>query len=85
MRMVSPQFDFNFQSYSIAYPYVVIAEQTSRLDEAMEALRRHAARGRVPGLTEPDQPSGEQWDSGQVWAHLSEIISYIATVKYMTS
>jgi hypothetical protein len=30
----------------------------------------------VPGLTEPDPPSGERWDWGQVWAHLAEFVPY---------
>src|SRR5206468_6317667 len=29
-----------------------------------------------PGLTDPDEPSGERWDWGQVWAHLAEFVPY---------
>lgn len=43
---------------------------------ALDRLEAHAAAGRPPGLTAPDQPSGEQWDAGQVWAHLAEFGSY---------
>lgn len=33
--------------------------------------------GAVHGhLTEPDRPSGERWEWGQVWAHLAEFIPY---------
>lgn len=28
------------------------------------------------GLTAPDEPSGEQWEWGQVWAHMAEFIPY---------
>ena len=28
------------------------------------------------GLTDPDQPSGERWEAGQVWAHMAEILPY---------
>jgi len=27
-------------------------------------------------LTEPDAPSGERWEWGQVWAHLAEFVPY---------
>jgi hypothetical protein len=39
-------------------------------------LAAHAASAAAPGLTEPDQPSGERWDWGQVWAHLTEFVPY---------
>jgi hypothetical protein len=39
-------------------------------------LRRAAAAGRPSGLTAPDEGSGEQWEAGQVWAHLAEFVPY---------
>jgi len=43
----------------------------ARMAEAERRLAEHAAE--VPtGLTAPDPASGEQWDAGQVWAHLAE-------------
>ena len=51
--------------------------------EFTERLRAAAARIRadVPGfgpdrLTEPDAPSGERWDRGQVLAHVAEMLPY---------
>jgi hypothetical protein len=39
-------------------------------------LEGHAGSPPPPGLTDPDEPSGEQWEWGQVWAHLAEFIPY---------
>jgi hypothetical protein len=39
-------------------------------------LEEHARSAPVAGLTEPDEPSKEQWEWGQVWAHLAEFIPY---------
>jgi hypothetical protein len=47
----------------------------SRLDVAEERLRRLAERESA-GLTDPDEPGGERWDSGQVWSHLAEFIPF---------
>ncbi len=38
-------------------------------------LEEHSRRT-VPGLTDPDPKTGEQWEWGQVWAHLGEFIPY---------
>ena len=47
----------------------------ARLADAERRLAEHAAE--VPtGLTTPDPASGEQWDAGQVWAHLAEFPAY---------
>jgi hypothetical protein len=51
-------------------------EFVERLDAVAERLERLAARPPGAGLTEPDQPSGEQWEWGQVWAHLAEFPGY---------
>jgi DinB superfamily len=61
---------------------MVSDDLAARSGEATEDLRR--ARGRLEnlataparGLTAPDSPSGEQWDAGQVWAHLAEFGGY---------
>lgn len=29
-----------------------------------------------PGLTDPDPATGEQWDAGQAWAHVTEFVPY---------
>jgi hypothetical protein len=46
-----------------------------RLD-AVEARLRELASRRPSGLTEPDPPTGERWDAGQVWAHVAEFPAY---------
>ena len=48
-----------------------------RLDAVEERLRAHAARDfPADALTAPDPPTGERWESGQVWAHVAEFIPY---------
>jgi hypothetical protein len=44
-----------------------------RVEERLEGL---AATLPAPGLTEPDPPTGERWEWGQVWAHLGEFVPY---------
>jgi hypothetical protein len=51
-------------------------ELTLRLQCVVVRLEELAGAPPAPGLTEPDQPSGEQWEWGQVWAHLAEFIPY---------
>jgi len=53
----------------------VLAE-LAELARALDRLQTHADAPMPVGLTEPDQSSGEQWDAGQVWAHLAEFGSY---------
>ena len=48
----------------------------SRLDRVQDRLAAHAASPPAPGLTEPDHPSGERWEWGQVWAHIAEFVPY---------
>src|SRR5438552_6903461 len=48
-----------------------------RIDQVAERFEKKAEISPAPqGLTEPDQPSGEQWEWGQVWAHLAEFVPY---------
>ncbi|HXC75680.1 MAG TPA: hypothetical protein VNU19_01375 [Candidatus Acidoferrum sp.] len=48
-----------------------------RLDAVEARLAAAAATEPPPGaLTGADPDSGERWDRGQVWAHLSEFIPY---------
>jgi hypothetical protein len=47
-----------------------------RLDRVQDRLAAHAAGSPAPGLTDPDEPSGERWEWGQVWAHLAEFVPY---------
>jgi len=61
-----------------------IADELQRLDDARTRLRSHADQPRPQpddqagptGLTPPDEATGEQWDHGQVWAHLAEFGVY---------
>ena len=46
------------------------------LAAALRRLEEHGAADVPGGLTEADPKSGEQWDAGQVWAHLAEFGSY---------
>ena len=48
----------------------------TRLDAVEQRLAAHAAAPPPPGLTDPDPPTGERWDAGQVWAHLAEFLPY---------
>jgi hypothetical protein len=49
----------------------------ARLDAVEARLAASAAAEPPPGaLTGADPDSGERWDRGQVWAHLSEFIPY---------
>lgn len=55
---------------------VRVAAELRRLDDSLDrlvALGEHPGRA---GLTAPDEATGEQWDEGQVWAHLAEFGSY---------
>jgi hypothetical protein len=55
------------------------AEFLARLDIVEQRLAAHAAgdASRAAGrLTAPDRGTGEQWQWGQVWAHLAEFIPY---------
>jgi hypothetical protein len=52
------------------------AEFLSRLSAVTDRLEGLAARPAPGGLTEADQPSGERWEWGQVWAHLAEFPDY---------
>jgi DinB superfamily len=48
-----------------------------RLEAARSRLERLARQEPAPGgLTDADEPSGERWDWGQVWAHVAEFPSY---------
>lgn len=49
----------------------------ARLDAVERRLRGLAATDPAPtALTDADQPSGERWEWGQVWAHLAEFVPY---------
>jgi hypothetical protein len=48
-----------------------------RLDAVTERLHVLASRENPAGaLTEPDPPTGERWEAGQVWAHMAEFVPY---------
>jgi hypothetical protein len=51
-------------------------ELVLRLQYVAVRLEEHAGATPAAGLTEPDQPSGERWEWGQVWAHLGEFIPF---------
>jgi hypothetical protein len=59
-----------------ATPAVLRETFVNRLDTVLDQLQSHAASGPLAGLTEPDEPGGEQWEQSDVWAHLAEIIGY---------
>jgi hypothetical protein len=48
----------------------------ARMAEAERRLAEHAARPVPSGLTDPDALTSEQWEAGQVWAHLAEFPGY---------
>jgi hypothetical protein len=48
-----------------------------RLEAVRIRLERLAGRESPAGsLTDPDEPSGERWEWGQVWAHAAEFPAY---------
>lgn len=47
-----------------------------RLTDAERRLAEHAAAPVPTGLTDPDALNDEQWEAGQVWAHLAEFPAY---------
>ncbi len=57
-------------------PVASAAEFLARLDAVERRLATHATLQPPDGLTGPDPGTGEQWDAGQVWAHLAEFIPY---------
>lgn len=54
----------------------VTTDFLERLATVEKRLADHAAAGGAPGLTEPDEKTGEQWEAGQVWAHLAEFLPF---------
>jgi hypothetical protein len=53
-----------------------VAARLARLDAVEAGFVVAAARKRSIDLTSPDPSTGEQWEEGQVWAHLSEFVPY---------
>jgi threonine dehydratase len=47
-----------------------------RLARVERRLAEHASRPVSSGLTDPDPDGTEQWEAGQVWAHLAEFPGY---------
>jgi hypothetical protein len=50
-------------------------ELLGRLD-GVGARLNHLVATPTPGLTEPDEGTGERWEAGQVWAHIAEFVPY---------
>jgi DinB superfamily len=50
-------------------------ELLGRLDAVKARLDRLVAEP-TPGLTDPDEGTGERWEAGQVWAHIAEFVPY---------
>ena len=52
----------------------------SKNEEFAERLHKVSARlensRQLAGISDADPGSGEQWDQGQVWAHLAEFVPY---------
>ena len=59
-----------------ATPATPAAELLTSLDAVQSRLEDHASSPLSVGLTDPDPPTGERWDWGQVWAHLGEFVPY---------
>ncbi len=55
---------------------VRIADELRRLDDVLGRLVAHGEQPGRAGLTGADDATGEQWDAGQVWAHLAEFGAY---------
>jgi hypothetical protein len=51
-------------------------EWLDRIDAAEVRLRRHAEGLKPGGLTDADPETGEQWEAGEVWAHIAEFVPY---------
>lgn len=51
----------------------------ARLDAVQQRLSPYGSARPAGGLTDPDPPTGERWDWGQVWAHLAEFVPYWGT------
>lgn len=52
------------------------ADLQARLGEIEKRLAAHARAEPPVGLTEPDEGGTEQWEAGQVWAHIGEFVPY---------
>lgn len=48
----------------------------ARMAGAERRLAEHAAEPVPAGLTDPDELTSEQWEAGQVWAHVAEFPAY---------
>jgi hypothetical protein len=55
---------------------VTVDELLARLDAVEARLAVHAAAVAPTGLTAADEPTGERWEAGQVWAHVAEFVPY---------
>lgn len=53
-----------------------IEDFIARLNTVESRLSRHALGPGGTGLTQPDPRTGEQWEGGQIWAHLAEFLPY---------
>lgn len=51
-------------------------DMTARLDTVAQRLAEHAQAAPPTGLTAPDEGGFEQWEAGQVWAHIAEFVPY---------
>jgi hypothetical protein len=47
-----------------------------RVEAVAKRFERLAVAPVPAGLTDPDEPGGERWEWGQVWAHLAEFPEY---------
>jgi histidinol-phosphate aminotransferase len=55
---------------------VRVADELQRLDDVLDRLVAHGERAGRAGRTTPDEATGEEWEEGQVWAHLAEFGAY---------
>lgn len=52
----------------------VAGQYLTRVNKVVERLVKLARP--LPGLTPPDEVSGEQWEAQQVWGHINEFLPY---------
>jgi hypothetical protein len=48
----------------------------ARLESVEQRLDQHASAEVPTGVTDPDPGGTEQWEAGQVWAHMAEFVAY---------
>ncbi len=55
---------------------MLVADHLDLIDDVLARLVAHGDAPPATGLTGADDATGEQWDAGQLWAHLAEFGAY---------